>query len=567
MDNCLDEKLVHRYVQMTCTPEERLQVQNHIKECPACRSKIESRMPTIGSDSVQFNPGPTSESPLDSQAPTVSKLPSALDITLSGDVEDAMQQALSPLFNDYQILEELPRGGQAIVYKAVHKATKKKVALKVLLPALTRSAKACKHFEREVDLVASLNHPNIVTILDSGVSRGQYYFTMEYIRGQALDSHVENQDLTIHQKVALFCRVCDGMAHAHQHGVIHRDLKPSNIVVDERGAPHILDFGLAKSALPDNVSVMSITGEIKGTVNYMSPEQAQGRSDLVDVRSDVYSLGVILYTMVLGRFPYDVQRPVLEVLQTIKDAEPVRPRTVVHRFDSDMEAILLKALAKDPALRYQSASEMKHDLECWLKGLPIVAKSISSLYLLKKVISRHRYSTAIAALVAVILVSSAVISYTYYRQYGDKVQEQDRMIATITQRKHSMDLVADACIWAAFLDAWRQNDQVGIDVSIQYARLGLLGQPDCLICIPGTGSIGQEYIFIPVQDIHDVIGRIVKIHPPQGDSDHFAARGLDGFLQDLCRRKLAGSEKEAGAECLASYFKHLNLHLQNGPVQ
>jgi len=395
------------------------------------------------------------------------------DVSVPGSDRDLVQQALGPLFDDYQIIEELPRGGQAVVYKAIHKATKKKVALKILLPTLSDSAKARRYFEREVELAASLNHPNIVTILDSGVAKNQYYFSMEYIRGETLDNYLGARTLAFKQKILLFKKVCEAMTHAHQRGVIHRDLKPSNILVDERGEPHIVDFGLAKSAGPfgatsDTVPMLSLTGEIKGTVSYMSPEQAEGRSDRIDVRTDVYSLAVVLYRMVTGRFPYDVSGSAVQALQTICTAEPTRPRQIVHRFDSDVEAILLKGLAKDRFQRYQSAAELHHDLDCWLQGLPIVAKSISSLYLLKKIMTRHYYGSAVVGLVLTILLSSTAISFSYFRQYKDQAQKQQET-ARLTQGIYAfISPMSNACVFAEFLEAWHRDDKREVDLTTSY---------------------------------------------------------------------------------------------------
>lgn len=341
------------------------------------------------------------------------------DISLFAAGQTLSKTALAPLLNDYEILNELPRGGQAVVYRAIHKATKMEVALKVLRPELQNSEKALRHFEREVELAASLKHPHIVTLHDSGILRRQYYFSMEYIPGRSLDDYVCEQDLSIKEIVRVFVKIGAAMTHAHQRGVIHRDLKPTNILVDKQGQPKVVDFGLAKAdGLPDGETdrgaTLTLVGEIKGTLSYMSPEQAAGQSERVDVRSDVYSLGVILYRLLCGCFPYTVDASPLQVLQTIQRAEPIRPRQACKDLDADIEAIVMKCLSRDPGDRYQSASELTEDLRRWLDRRPVLARSLSSWYLLQKIISRHRYTATVAGLLLLIVLSFGVISIHLY---------------------------------------------------------------------------------------------------------------------------------------------------------
>jgi predicted Ser/Thr protein kinase len=285
---CLNLDLIGRYLVGDCAEEELQAVKEHLGQCEKCRERVEFvRSDSIASEnrhSPDSHDGPENSNHKDMPAEkTESPAESSLEVSTITSNPRSSNKVLDTTFEGYHILEELPRGGQAVVYKAIHKATKMKVALKVLLPGMLASAKARRYFEQEVELAARLNHPNIVTMRDSGIAQGQYYFSMEYIRGQPLHQYVKSQQLGFREKIVLFDKICDAMTHAHQRGVIHRDLKPSNILVDERGEPHILDFGLAKtaagwSATSESTDMLTMTGQIKGTVAYMSPEQAAGRS-------------------------------------------------------------------------------------------------------------------------------------------------------------------------------------------------------------------------------------------------------------------------------------------------
>jgi predicted Ser/Thr protein kinase len=317
----------------------------------------------------------------------------------------------------YRVIEELHRGGQGIVYRAIQLGTRRQVALKVLSEGPFAGEAARRRFEREVELAASLRHPNIVTILDSGISQGCYYFAMEFIEGLRLDRYLAQVRPPLADTLRLFCKICDAINFAHQRGVIHRDLKPSNILIDARGEPHVLDFGLAKpvgQVCPDQPTVqrVSVAGELLGTIAYMSPEQTRGVQD-IDVRSDVYSLGVIFYEALVGRLPYSVQGPLGDVLRRICEAEPTPLRTLRRNWPfggllgEELETILLKALEKSPERRYQSAGELGRDLEHVLRGEPIEAKRASGWYVFRKFLRRHRVETTAAAMVLLLVLGFA----------------------------------------------------------------------------------------------------------------------------------------------------------------
>jgi serine/threonine protein kinase len=307
----------------------------------------------------------------------------------------------------YKLGNVIARGGQAIVIKAVQESSGKAVAIKLLREGPLADSSARARLQREISVLASLNHPNIVAIIDNGTTaEGMDYLVMNFIAGQPLSEFIQQQGGTEATKsnpasaslLKLFTKICSAMNAAHLRGVVHRDLSPSNIMVDLGGEPHILDFGLARTAfdrfLGGGDRTISTTGTFMGKLSYASPEQARGESDKIDIRTDVYALGIILYQIITGgEFPYKVDGNVVEALGNIVNQQPTPPskRIAVREaqlsqeqrrlrqqhppaVNDVLEAIVMKSLEKDPANRYQTAGELGRDVENYLAGMQTVAQ-------------------------------------------------------------------------------------------------------------------------------------------------------------------------------------------------
>jgi tetratricopeptide (TPR) repeat protein len=344
----------------------------------------------------------------------------------------------SDAFPNYEILREVHRGGQGVVYQAIQKTTRRKVAIKVLHGGPFTGSTGRSRFEREVQVLGQLSHPNIVRIHDSGATPdGSFFYVMDYISGRPLDEHLADRRPTIDDTLTLFAKICDAVNAAHLKGVIHRDLKPSNIRMDANGEPIVVDFGLAKIAVPDVIEgegadktphLMTLTGQFIGSLPWASPEQAEGLPGNIDVRTDVYSLGVILYQMLTGQFPYKVIGNMRDVLDNILRAEPAKPSTIRRQVDDEVETIVLKCLSKDRERRYQSAGELGRDIRHYLQGEPIEAKRDSTAYMLAKALRRYRgVAVAAAAVLVMLVVFSVAMTLMYGRERDAQVRATDAL--------------------------------------------------------------------------------------------------------------------------------------------
>lgn len=403
MSDCLSEAEIADMAAGRPPSRNRVALDSHLSECADCRRRLAAKRKggTGGDETLILAP-----------------LPNRL---IGGDPAASAHAHVVPLTIDgYDVLERIQGGGQGVVFKAVQKSTNRTVAVKVLPHQETASTRQKQRFEREVSLAASLRHPNIVTIYDSGLMSGRYFFAMEYVHGAPLDHFART--LERDGKLALFAKVCDAVAHAHQHDIVHRDLKPANILVDPEGEPHVLDFGLAKTsggaaallAGAQQQQPLTLTSQFMGTLAYASPEQTMGDPTLVDRRSDVYSLGVLLFELLTGEFPYAMPGDLVGTFESIRNAPPRKPSDTPGGagIDRDLDTIVLRTLAKEPSRRYASAAELAADVHRYRRGEPISARRDSPLYVARikarAAIRRHPALTMLGVVVLTMLVAGTL---------------------------------------------------------------------------------------------------------------------------------------------------------------
>src|SRR5438128_5608354 len=313
---------------------------------------------------------------------------------------------------DYELLEEVGRGGQGVVFRARQKSLNRTVALKVISLGQWASKAHLKRFRREAEAAASLDHPSIVPIYEVGERDGSCYFSMKFVEGGELDEVVGRTPMSIRQAVELIPKVARTVHYAHEHGILHRDIKPGNILLDAKGEPNLTDFGLAR--LIETESTVTRTMEVLGTPSYMAPEQAVGNNAAVGKATDVYGIGAVLYQLLTGQPPF-AGGTTYETIKLLLDAEPRQPRLLNPKIDRDLSTICLKCLEKDPNRRYSSALALAEDLERWLKHEPIRARRTGVFTRGRKWVRRNPTRALLAAsLVALAAATGWIIWKTEF---------------------------------------------------------------------------------------------------------------------------------------------------------
>src|SRR5205807_287807 len=312
-------------------------------------------------------------------------------------------------FGYYELLEEIGRGGQGVVYRARQKSLNRTVALKVIGLGQWATQAHLKRFRLEAEAAASLDHPCIVPIYEIGERESSCYFSMKLVEGGQLDEVVRREPMPIRRAAEVIAKLARTVHYAHEHGILHRDIKPGNVLLDKEGEPHLTDFGLAR--LVETESTVTRTTEMLGTPSYMAPEQANRNNAELTAAADIYGLGAVLYQLLTGAPPF-VGRSTYETVRLLLETDAKPPRLLNSKVDRDLSTICLKCLEKDPKRRYSSALALAQDLERWLRHEPIQARRTGLAARGKKWLHRNPSTAFAGASLAGLIAALSVIIWT-----------------------------------------------------------------------------------------------------------------------------------------------------------
>lgn len=384
-------------------------------------------------------------------------------------------------FGDYDLLEEIARGGMGIVYKARQRSLNRIVAIKMILAGQLAGAAEVKRFHTEAEAAANLQHPNIVAIHEVGEQDGQHYFSMDYVEGQNLAAIARATPMDPAKAARIMKTIAEAIRYAHLRGVYHRDLKPQNILVDAEGQPHVTDFGLAKRAGME--SGLTQSGALMGSPNYMSPEQAQGKQELVGPASDIYSLGAILFELLTGQPPFRAESMMATLVKVVEE-EPVPPRKLSPGVPQDIESICLKCLEKRPERRYSTAQELVKDLGRFLEHQPVLARPAGAMRRAWSWSQRHPWlitGAATAGLLVLICAADGLWQRTRYLHWqaahpGEMPPLPLNFLIMISQVFYVLFIVIGTCAEQSFQQQIKRRRSEGQPIParhmIGYALLG-----------------------------------------------------------------------------------------------
>lgn len=365
-------------------------------------------------------------------------------------------------FGDYELLAKVAEGGMGVVYRARQLSLNRIVAVKMIQPGRVGSPEMVLRFRAEAEAAASLHHPNIVAIHETGECEGQHYFSMDYIEGQNLAEAVREGPLPSARAAQILEKIAAAVHHAHEHKILHRDLKPSNVILDAAGEPQVTDFGLARRL--DGDSTLTLTGQVFGSPRFMPPEQASGRPGAVGVHSDVYGLGAILYYLLTARPPF-VGETMETTLAQVLETEPVSPRLLNARVPRDLETICLKCLEKEPSRRYASAQAVADELGRFLRSEPILARPVGLAGKAGRWCRRKpALATALGAVVLVAVVGFVGILSQWRRAAtGELLARQNAYASDMNLAQRALE-ANDVGLAVSLLNKHRPNDKSAADL-------------------------------------------------------------------------------------------------------